>query len=143
MATLGMSEAEREAVERLQRDVIEPSMSNLVLLDFWTEWCGPCKQLGPLLDKLAADYADKGVKLVKIDVEGFEGHVIRGMEKTIREHRPAVVMEFVPGETLESIIARDGTLDLTQALDYTCQICNAVDHAHRHGVLHRICGRRT
>ena len=48
-----------------------------------------------------------------------------------------IVMEFVPGETLESIIARDGTLDLTQALDYTCQICNAVDHAHRHGVLHR------
>ena len=48
-----------------------------------------------------------------------------------------IVMEFVPGETLEAIIARDGALDLAQALDYTCQICNAVDHAHRHGVLHR------
>jgi serine/threonine-protein kinase len=48
-----------------------------------------------------------------------------------------IVMEFVPGETLESIIARDGALDLARALDYTCQICNAVDHAHRHGVLHR------
>jgi serine/threonine-protein kinase len=48
-----------------------------------------------------------------------------------------IVMEFVPGETLESIIARDGALDLTLALDYTCQIGNAVDHAHRHGVLHR------
>ena len=46
-------------------------------------------------------------------------------------------MEFVPGETLEAIIARDGALDLRAALDYTCQICNAVDHAHRHGVLHR------
>ena len=69
MATLGLSEAEREAVERLQRDVIEPSMTQLVLLDFWAEWCGPCKQLSPLLDKIAADYADKGVKLVKIDVD--------------------------------------------------------------------------
>jgi eukaryotic-like serine/threonine-protein kinase len=48
-----------------------------------------------------------------------------------------IVMEFVPGETLESIIARDGALDIARAVDYTCQICNAVDHAHRHGVLHR------
>ncbi len=48
-----------------------------------------------------------------------------------------IVMEFVPGETLESIIAREGALDLSRALDYTCQICNAVDHAHRQGVLHR------
>jgi serine/threonine-protein kinase len=48
-----------------------------------------------------------------------------------------IVMEFVPGDTLESIIARDGALDLQRALDFTCQMCNAVDHAHRHGVLHR------
>jgi len=48
-----------------------------------------------------------------------------------------IVMEFVPGETLETVIARDGALDIARAVDYTCQICNAVDHAHRHGVLHR------
>jgi serine/threonine-protein kinase len=48
-----------------------------------------------------------------------------------------IVMEFVPGETLEEIVVREGTLDVALALDYTCQICNAVDHAHRHGVLHR------
>ena len=48
-----------------------------------------------------------------------------------------IVMEFVPGETLEAIIARDGALELSRALDYTCQIANAVDHAHRQGVLHR------
>jgi serine/threonine-protein kinase len=48
-----------------------------------------------------------------------------------------IVMEFVPGETLESIIVRDGALDLPRALDYTCQIANAVDYAHKQGVLHR------
>jgi eukaryotic-like serine/threonine-protein kinase len=54
-----------------------------------------------------------------------------------QEHVFFIVMEFVPGETLETIIARDGALDVGRALDYTCQISNAVDHAHRHGVLHR------
>ena len=48
-----------------------------------------------------------------------------------------IVMEYVPGETLENIIAVHGALDLTRALDFTCQICNAVDHAHRQGVIHR------
>ncbi len=48
-----------------------------------------------------------------------------------------IVMEFVPGETLEAIIAREGALDVARALDYTCQIANALDHAHRQGVLHR------
>ena len=48
-----------------------------------------------------------------------------------------IVMEFVPGETLETIIAREGALDVPLALDYTCQICTAVDYAHRQGVLHR------
>ena len=48
-----------------------------------------------------------------------------------------IVMEYVQGETLENIIATRGALDLNRALDFTCQICNAVDHAHRQGVIHR------
>ncbi|MGE3844091.1 MAG: serine/threonine-protein kinase [Vicinamibacterales bacterium] len=48
-----------------------------------------------------------------------------------------IVMEYVPGETLEHIIAADGALDLPRALDYATQICNGVQHAHEQGVLHR------
>jgi serine/threonine-protein kinase len=48
-----------------------------------------------------------------------------------------IVMEYVAGETLENLIATHGALDLNRALDFTCQICNAVDHAHKQGVIHR------
>jgi eukaryotic-like serine/threonine-protein kinase len=48
-----------------------------------------------------------------------------------------IVMEYVAGQTLEHLIMREGPLDLTRALDLACQMCNAVDHAHRTGVLHR------
>jgi putative thioredoxin len=69
MASLGMSAAEREAIEAFKRDVVDPSMTQLVILDFWAEWCGPCKTLTPVLEKVAADYADRGVILKKVNVD--------------------------------------------------------------------------
>ncbi len=48
-----------------------------------------------------------------------------------------IVMEYIEGETLEERIIREGALDVPVALDFTCQICNAVDHAHAAGILHR------
>src|SRR5688572_5120398 len=44
-------------------------MTQLIIVDFWAEWCGPCKQLTPVIEKVAAAYADRGVKLVKINVD--------------------------------------------------------------------------
>jgi len=69
LATLGLSPAEKEAVEAFRRDVVEPSMTSLVVIDFWAEWCGPCKALTPILEKVTADYAAKGVTLAKVDVD--------------------------------------------------------------------------
>ena len=48
-----------------------------------------------------------------------------------------IVMEYVPGDTLEQVITKEGALDVSRGLDYSCQIANAVDHAHRQGVIHR------
>src|SRR5262245_14211682 len=48
-----------------------------------------------------------------------------------------IVMEYVQGDTLEHIIMREGALELTRALDFSCQIWNGVDHAHGAGILHR------
>jgi len=69
VASMGLSIDEQKAVEKFKKDVVEPSMSKLVILDFFAEWCGPCKALTPMLEKVAAEYADKGVALVKVDVD--------------------------------------------------------------------------
>ncbi|PKP95847.1 MAG: co-chaperone YbbN [Alphaproteobacteria bacterium HGW-Alphaproteobacteria-14] len=66
---MGLSIDEQKAVERFRKDVVDPSQTSLVILDFWAEWCGPCKALTPVLEKVAGEYADKGVVLAKVNVD--------------------------------------------------------------------------
>ena len=54
--------------DTFEAEVLLPSASMPVLVDFWADWCGPCKMLAPTLERLAADYAGRA-RIVKVDTE--------------------------------------------------------------------------
>jgi putative thioredoxin len=68
LASLATAATEKASIEAFRRDVVDASKSALVLVDFWAEWCGPCKTLTPMLERVVAENASR-VQLVKIDVD--------------------------------------------------------------------------
>ena len=112
MASMGLNIDEQKAVDRFRKDVVEPSQTKLVILDFWAKWCGPCKALTPVLEKVAAEYADKGVVLAKINVD--EEKFIAGQFQV--QSIPTVYAMF-QGQPVADLTPMRSESQLKQALD--------------------------
>jgi len=82
-----------------------------VLVDFWAEWCGPCKALTPLIDELAAEYKGK-VKVGKVDTDANREISVRFSVSAI-----PTVMVFKGGELVEKFVGLRGKKDFKAALD--------------------------
>jgi len=84
-----------------------------VLVDFWAEWCGPCKMLTPVLDELAGEYAGK-VKIGKVNLDDKGNDVLAANYRI--SAIPALLI-FKGGEVVEQAVGLKSKKDLKASLD--------------------------
>jgi thioredoxin 1 len=91
------------------KEVVESSTPTLV--DFWAEWCGPCKMIAPVLDELATEYAGK-VKIAKVNIDDHPAIAAQYGVRAI----PTLLM-FKGGQVVEQMVGARSKRDLKASLD--------------------------
>jgi thioredoxin 1 len=82
-----------------------------VLVDFWAEWCGPCKMIAPILDELASEYDGK-VKIGKVNIDDHQSIATRFGIRAV----PTLLI-FKDGEVAEQVVGMRSKRDLKANLD--------------------------